>query len=221
MRDLAILRACSLSVLFVGLLWMQAPQRSPHQHAPSPKPTPAYEQPLTGYEVVVLFAEFIDAFEKGLTEAFQKPIRTGGAGKVTLTGTHPAWAIDALKEVKARGAIPSQFNGSKPMARYQVAVMLARYARQLDARMRTVVGAPIGKTEFRVQPRIALDAEHPAYADLQFLAQGGWVQAGSTLYHKPMEPILGKELPDMLRDLAQRVLERYRDEPHLKESTTP
>ncbi len=218
MGNFSLLRSVSLSLLMAALVWSQAQrQQQPHLHAEPPKPAAAYDQPLTGYEVVVLFAEYIQNLEKGLTEAFQKPIRTGTAGVITLTGKHPAWVVKALKEVKARGAIPPQFNGAKPMPRYQVGMMLARYARRLDARMRTIVGDPVGKTEFRTQPRIALDPNHPAYADLQFLAQGAWVGAGSPLYYKPTEPILGKELADMLKDLTQRILERYRDEPHLKE----
>lgn len=217
MRYFAMYRAIGLAALMIAVLWMQAQQQAPHLHPQPPKQTPAYEQSLTGYEVVVLFAEYVQNLENGLTSAFQKPIRTGGVGAVKLTGKHPTWAVDALKEVKARGAIPPRFQGSKPMPRYQVGMMVARYAKRLDARMHAVLGAPIGKTRFQVQPRIALEREHPAYTDLQFLAQEGWVQAGAALYRKPKEPILGKELPEILHDLTQRILERYRDEPHLKE----
>ncbi|MCS7300423.1 MAG: hypothetical protein NZ556_02540, partial [Fimbriimonadales bacterium] len=90
-----------------------------------------------------------------------------------------------------------------------------QYAQRLDARMREQLGAPRGRTRFQTQPTIQLEKRHPAYRALQYLAQGGWVGAGSPLYRKPTEPVRGKELPDMLRDLARRILERYRDEPHL------
>jgi hypothetical protein len=122
----------------------------------------------------------------------------------------------ALKELKARGAIPPRFSAGKPMPRYQVGQMLAQYAQRLDARMREQLGAPRGVTRFRTQPTIRLERNHPAYRSLQYLAQGGWVGAGAPLYQQPTEPIRGKELPDMLRDIAKRVLERYRDEPHLE-----
>jgi hypothetical protein len=82
--------------------------------------------------------------------------------------------------------------------------------------MREQLGAPRGVTRFRTQPTIRLERNHPAYRALQYLAQGGWVGAGAPLYQKPTEPIRGKELPDLLRDIAKRVLERYRDEPHLE-----
>lgn len=209
-------RAAGLNLLLVGLLWSQGAQRQPNFHTPPPKPTSAYDEPLTGYEVAMLTAEFVVNLERGLTEAFQKPISLASAGAVSLEGKHPAWAQPALKELKARGAIPPRFSAGKPMPRYQVGQMLAQYAQRLDARMREQLGAPRGVTRFRTQPTIRLERNHPAYRALEYLAQGGWVGAGAPLYQKPTEPIRGKELPDMLRDVAKRVLERYRDEPHLE-----
>lgn len=215
MNQFAFLRAAGLSLLLLGLVWSQAPQRQPHFHPTPPKPTSAYEASLTGYEVALLTAEFIVNLERGLSEAFQKPISTASAGAVQLEGKHPAWAQSALKELKARGVIPPRFSAGDPMPRYQVGQMLAQYAQRLDARMREQLGAPRGRTRFQTQPTIQLEKRHPAYRALQYLAQGGWVGAGSPLYRKPTEPVRGKELPDMLRDLARRILERYRDEPHL------
>jgi len=205
-----------LNLLLVGLLWSQGAQRQPNFHAPPPKPTSAYDEPLTGYEVAILTAEFMVNLERGLTEAFQKPISLASAGAVSLEGKHPAWAQPALKELKARGAIPPRFSAGKPMPRYQVGQMLALYAQRLDARMREQLGAPRGVTRFRTQPTIRLPRNHLAYRSLAYLAQGGWIGAGAPLYQKPTEPIIGKELPDMLRDVAKRALERYRDEPHLE-----
>jgi len=216
MNRFAILRAVGLNLLLLGLLWAQAPQRQPDFHATPPKPTSAYEEPLTGYEVAVLTAEFVVNLERGLTEAFQKPISTASAGEIQLSGKHPAWTHAALKELKSRGVIPSRFSAGKPMPRYQVGQMLALYVQRLDIQMRSQVGAPIGKTRFQTQPTIKLNRDHPAYRALQYLAQGGWISAGSPLYQEPTQPVRGKELPDMLRDVAQRILERYRDEPHLK-----
>ncbi|MCX7924579.1 MAG: hypothetical protein N2554_02065 [Fimbriimonadales bacterium] len=216
MNRSALLRAAGLNLLLTSLLWSQGTQRQPNFHAPPPKPTSAYDEPLTGYEVAILTAEFVVNLERGLTEAFQKPISTAGAGAIQLEGKHPAWVQPALKELKARGAIPPRFSASKPMPRYQVGQMLAQYAQRLDAQMRAQIGAPRGKTRFQTQPAIRLEKNHPGYRALQYLAQGGWISAGSPLYAKPKEPVLGKELPDMLRDVAQRILERYRDEPHLQ-----
>jgi hypothetical protein len=216
MNRLSIARAAGLNLLLIGLLWSQGAQRQPNFHTPPPKPTSAYDQPLTGYEVALLTAEFVVNLERGLTEAFQKPISLAGAGEARLEGRHPAWAQPALKELKARGAIPPRFSAGKPMPRYQVGQMLAQYAQRLDARMREQLGAPRGVIRFRTQPTIRLERNHPAYRALEYLAQGGWVGAGAPLYQKPTEPIRGKELPDLLRDIAKRVLERYRDEPHLE-----
>jgi hypothetical protein len=216
MNRSSMARAAGLNLLLIGLLWSQGAQRQPNFHAPPPKPTSAYDEPLTGYEVAMLTAEFVVNLERGLTEAFQKPISLASAGAVSLEGKHPAWVQSALKELKARGAIPPRFSGGKPMPRYQVGQMLAQYAQRLDARMREQLGAPRGVTRFRTQPTIRLERNHPAYRSLQYLAQGGWVGAGAPLYQQPTEPIRGKELPDMLRDIAKRVLERYRDEPHLE-----
>ncbi len=211
------MRNAKLIGLSLFVLTSFSQQKPPHLHPEPPNPSSAYEQPLTGYEVAVLVAEFVSNLEKGLSEAFQKPISLAPAGKVELTARHPEWVRNALIELKGRGMIPKQFKGTEPMPRYQVGVMMAEYARRLDARMRSQLGEPEGRTTFRVQPRIALDRNHPAYPDLQFLAQGAWVSAGSPLYSEPMKPILGKELPDVLRDIAKRILERYRDEPHLEE----
>jgi hypothetical protein len=216
MNRSSMARAAGLNLLLIGLLWSQGAQRQPNFHAPPPKPTSAYDEPLTGYEVAMLTAEFVVNLERGLTEAFQKPISLASAGAVSLEGKHPAWVQSALKELKARGAIPPRFSGGKPMPRYQVGQMLAQYAQRLDARMREQLGAPRGVTRFRTQPTIRLERNHPAYRSLQYLAQGSWVGAGAPLYQQPTEPIRGKELPDMLRDIAKRVLERYRDEPHLE-----
>jgi hypothetical protein len=216
MNRLSMARAAGLNLLLIGLLWSQGAQRQPNFHAPPPKPTSAYDEPLTGYEVAILTAEFVVNLERGLTEAFQKPISLASAGEVRLEGRHPAWVQPALKELKARGAIPPRFSAGKPMPRYQVGQMLAQYAQRLDARMREQLGAPRGVTRFRTQPTIRLERNHPAYRALQYLAQGGWVGAGAPLYQKPTEPIRGKELPDLLRDIAKRILERYRDEPHLE-----
>jgi hypothetical protein len=216
MNRLSMARAAGLNLLLIGLLWSQGAQRQPNFHAPPPKPTSAYDEPLTGYEVAILTAEFVVNLERGLTEAFQKPISLASAGEVRLEGRHPAWVQPALKELKARGAIPPRFSAGKPMPRYQVGQMLAQYAQRLDARMREQLGAPRGVTRFRTQPTIRLERNHPAYRALEYLAQGGWVGAGAPLYQKPTEPIRGKELPDLLRDIAKRVLERYRDEPHLE-----
>ena len=216
MNRLSVMRAGGLNLLLVSLLWSQGAQRQPNFHTPPPKPTSAYDEPLTGYEVAILTAEFVVNLERGLTEAFQKPISLASAGEVRLEGKHPAWAQPALKELKARGAIPPRFSAGKPMPRYQVGQMLAQYAQRLDARMREQLGAPRGITRFRTQPTIRLERNHPAYRALEYLAQGGWVGAGAPLYQKPTEPIRGKELPDLLRDVAKRILERYRDEPHLE-----
>lgn len=216
MNRLSVMRAGGLNLLLVGLLWSQGAQRQPNFHTPPPKPTSAYDEPLTGYEIAILTAEFVVNLERGLTEAFQKPISLASAGAVSLEGKHPAWAQPALKELKARGAIPPRFSAGKPMPRYQVGQMLAQYAQRLDARMREQLGAPRGITRFRTQPTIRLERNHPAYRALEYLAQGGWIGAGSPLYQRPTEPIRGKELPDMLRDIARRILERYRNEPHLE-----
>jgi hypothetical protein len=216
MNRLSMARAAGLNLLLIGLLWSQGAQRQPNFHAPPPKPTSAYDEPLTGYEVAILTAEFVVNLERGLTEAFQKPISLASAGEVRLEGRHPVWVQPALKELKARGAIPPRFSAGKPMPRYQVGQMLAQYAQRLDARMREQLGAPRGVTRFRTQPTIRLERNHPAYRALEYLAQGGWVGAGALLYQRPTEPIRGKELPELLRDIAKRILERYRDEPHLE-----
>jgi hypothetical protein len=146
MNRLSMARAAGLNLLLIGLLWSQGAQRQPNFHTPPPKPTSAYDQPLTGYEVAILTAEFVVNLERGLTEAFQKPISLAGAGEARLEGRHPAWAQPALKELKARGAIPPRFSAGKPMPRYQVGQMLAQYAQRLDARMREQLGAPRGVT---------------------------------------------------------------------------
>jgi len=206
-----------VTVLCLSALMAQEAPRAPHLHKPPPSKTSAYDQPLTGYEVAVLFAEFVQNLERGLSEAFEKPISTAGAGEVTLSGDHPEWARTALLELKRRDLIPPHFNGRQPMKRYQVGIMLARYAQQLDARMRAQLGTPLGRTHFQTQPRIALSRQHPAYGALKYLAEGAWVGAESPLYRQPEGAIRGRELPDMLQQLARRILERYTREKHLEE----
>ncbi|MEN3001855.1 MAG: hypothetical protein ABDI19_08450 [Armatimonadota bacterium] len=210
-------RCAVLCVLLISVALAQKPSRTPSLHKPPPKPVSAYDQPLTGYEVAVLVAEFVQNLERGLSEAFEKPLSTAGAGEVTLTGNHPAWARAALIELKRRDLIPPGFSGRQPMKRYQVGVMLARYAQRLDARMRMHLGNPIGRTRFQTQPRIALSRRHPAYASLKYLAEGAWIGAESPLYREPEGAIRGRELPDMLKQIAQRILERYTREKHLEE----
>ncbi len=206
------------TVLCLSVLMAQEAPRVPQPPKPPPSKTSAYDQPLTGYEVAVLTAEFVQNLERGLSEAFEKPISTAGVGEVTLSGDHPEWARAALLELKRRDLIPPQFNGRQPMKRYQVGIMLARYAQQLDACMRTHLGNPVGRTRFRTQPRIALSRRHPAYGALKYLAEGAWIGAESPLYRQPEGAIRGRELPDMLKQLTQRILERYTREKHLEES---
>jgi hypothetical protein len=50
------------------------------------------------------------------------------------------------------------------------------------------------------------------------LAEGAWVGAESTLYREPEGTIRGHELPDMLKQFTQRILERYTREKHMEES---
>jgi hypothetical protein len=205
------------SVLCLSVLIAQEAPRAPRLPTPTPPKTAAYDQPLTGYEVAVLTAEFVQNLERGLSEAFEKPISTAGVGEATLSGNHPEWARAALLELKRRDLIPPQFNGRQPMKRYQVGIMLARYAQQLDACMRAQLGKPIGRTRFQTQPRIALSRRHPAYGALKYLAEGAWIGAESPLYREPEGAIRGRELPDMLKQVAQRILERYTREKHLEE----
>ncbi len=210
-------RIAVLGVLCLSGLFAQQALHKAQVQKPSPAPTSAHDQPLTGYEVAVLVAEFIQKLERGLSEAFEKPILTASAGEVSLTGKHPEWAHSALLELKRRGLIPPGFNGRQPMKRYQVGIMLARYAQRLDAHMRAQMGKPVGRTRFQTQPRINLSTRHPAYAALKYLAEGAWVGAESPLYREPKGALRGRELPDMLKQLAQRILERYTREKHWEE----
>lgn len=217
MRITTLFRSSVAGVALGVLVLAGAQQRQPDFHIQPPKPSSAYDEPMTGYEVAVITAEFVRNLERGLSQAFDRPINTASAGTVSLAGKHPEWAREALKTLKARGAIPPGFSGNKPMPRYQVGQMLAQYVQRLDGRLRQQMGAPIGRTQFQTLPTIQLERKHPAYASLMMLARGGWVMAEAPLYREPMAPIQGKELPGMLRDVANRALERYRDEPHLKE----
>lgn len=217
MQTKTALRVAVVGFCLGVLVIAGAQQRQPDFHTQPPKPSSAYDEPMTGYEVAVITAEFILNLERGLSQAFDRPINTASAGAVSLSGKHPEWAREALKTLKARGAIPPKFSGSKPMPRYQVGQMLAQYVQRLDSRLRQQMGAPIGRVEFQTLPTIRLDRKHPAYSALRMLARGGWVMAEAPLYREPLAPIQGKELPSMLRDVANRALERYRDEPHLKE----
>jgi len=210
-------RLLILNILLMSMGLAQDAPRTPSLHKPPPEPASAYDQPLTGYEAAVLIAEFIQNLEKGLSEALEAPIHTASAGEVSLSGKHPQWARKALLELKRRGLIPPDFNGRQPIKRYQVGIILARYAQRLDARMRAQLGNPIGRTHFQTQPRIALPTHHPAYASLKYLAEGAWVGAESLLYRQPEGTLRGKELPDMLQQIAQRILERYTREKHMEE----
>jgi len=214
MNHLPIARAVGLNLLLLGLLWAQGARQQPDLSTRASEPVAVLDTPLTGYEVAILTAEFAVHLERGLSEAFQKPIHPTASGKARLSGKHPAWVQPALRELKVRGAIPPRFSAGNPMPRYQVGQMLAQYIQRLEACLREQQGAPRGVRRFRTQPTIRLKRTHPAYRSLQYLAQGNWVRADAPLYQNPTEPIQGKELPDMLRDVAQRVLERYRDEPH-------
>jgi len=212
-----ISRWLAVPMLCVSVWLAQESPRTPSLHKPPPAPVSAYEQPLTGYEVAVLFAEFIQKLERGLSEAFEKPIRTASAGEVKLAGNHPQWARAALLELKRRELIPPGFKGTQPIKRYQVGIMLARYAQRLDASLQAQVGKPVGRTRFQTQPRIALSPRHPAYDALKYLAEGAWISAESPLYREPMGVLRGQELPDLLQQLARRALERYTREKHLEE----
>lgn len=100
------------------------------------------------------------------------------------------WAAAAVKEVVAKGIMKGfpdgTFRGDQPVTRYELAVTLARFMRQVEESLKDL------KTRTpKVSIAVPVKPKHWAFSDLQFLVGHGYVSEDSPLLrdlHKPADP---------------------------------
>lgn len=90
------------------------------------------------------------------------------------------WAVSAVKEVVAKGIMKGfpdgTFRGDQPVTRYELAVTLARYMRQVEESLKDLKA----RTP-KVSLTVPVNPQHWAFSDLTFLAEHGYVLADSPL----------------------------------------
>jgi hypothetical protein len=122
--------------------------------------------------------------------------------------TPPAWAAPSVKRVVAKKIMQpgpdGNFNGSKAVTRYELAVTLDRLVRYFEASQKPLTPAP--RAGAVTLPK---DAPAPVMQALSHLAAGGYLRPKSPLLTKPgNQPVTAKELADVLAQVTVRLSDR-------------
>ncbi len=117
------------------------------------------------------------------------------------------WAAHAVRRVTARRlmtpAPDGKFHGDRPVTRYELAVTLDRFVRDIEAARRPLSAGPDAPTHFH-RPRPAA-----ADASLRHLVGGGFLPASSPLVVKDgARPATAQELADALAQVTIRLSDR-------------
>jgi hypothetical protein len=118
------------------------------------------------------------------------------------------WAAAAVKEVVAKGIMKGfpdgTFRGDQPVTRYELAVTLARFMRQVEESLKDLKArTPKVSMVVPVQPK------HWAFADLQFLIARGYVPEGSPLLRDLAKPVTPDIVSAALAQAMIGLVERY------------
>lgn len=118
------------------------------------------------------------------------------------------WAAPAVKEVVAKGIMKGfpdgTFRGDQPVSRYELAVTLARFMRQVEESIKDLKA----RTP-KVSIAVPVKPQHWAFADLQFLISRGYAPEGSPLLVNPFEPVDPDTVSAVLAQAMIGLVERY------------
>ncbi|MCS6830894.1 MAG: S-layer homology domain-containing protein [Armatimonadota bacterium] len=118
------------------------------------------------------------------------------------------WAAEAVKEVVAKGIMKGfpdgTFRGEQPVTRYELAVTLARFMRQVEESLKELK-ARTPKVSIAVPVR----PQHWAFKDLQFLISRGYVSGESPLLRDLSKPADPDTVSAVLAQAVIGLVERY------------
>ncbi|MER3474739.1 MAG: hypothetical protein C4335_12065 [Armatimonadota bacterium] len=118
------------------------------------------------------------------------------------------WAVSAVKEVVAKGIMKGfpdgTFRGDQPVTRYELAVTLARFMRQVEESLKDLK-ARTPKVSFKVPVK----PQHWAFADLQFLVEHGYIPEDSPLLKNLSKPVDPDTVSAALAQAMIGLVERY------------
>jgi hypothetical protein len=118
------------------------------------------------------------------------------------------WAAPAVKELAAKGIMKGfpdgTFRGNQPVTRYELAVTLARFMRQVEEGLKDLKA----RTP-RVSLAVPVKPQHWAFADLQFLVNRGYLPEDSPLLRDLMKPVDSDTVSAVLAQAMIGLVERY------------
>ncbi len=118
------------------------------------------------------------------------------------------WAASAVKEVVAKGIMQGfpdgTFRGNQPVTRYELAVTLARFMRQVEESLKDLKA----RTP-RVSIPVPVKPQHWAFKDLQFLVSHGYVGEESPLLRDLSRPVDPDTVSAVLAQAMIGLVDRY------------
>lgn len=130
------------------------------------------------------------------------------------------WAADALKEVVAKGIMngfpDGTFRGDQPVTRYELAVTLARFMRQVEESLKDLKA----RTP-KVSIAVPLKPQHWAFKDMQFLISHGYISEESPLLRDLSKPADPDTVSAVLAQAIIGLVERYTISPEELEIPEP
>ncbi|GBC94901.1 S-layer protein SlpA [bacterium HR16] len=130
------------------------------------------------------------------------------------------WAADAVKEVVAKGIMKGfpdgTFRGDQPVTRYELAVTLARFMRQVEESLKDLKA----RTP-KVSIAVPVKPQHWAFKDLQFLISHGYISEESPLLRDLSKPADTDTVSAVLAQAIIGLVERYTISPEEMEIPEP
>ncbi|GIV17416.1 MAG: hypothetical protein KatS3mg022_2851 [Armatimonadota bacterium] len=118
------------------------------------------------------------------------------------------WAAAAVQEVVAKGIMKGfpdgTFRGDQPVTRYELAVTLARFMRQVEESLKDLKA----RTP-QVSIAVPVKPQHWAFKDLQFLVSHGYISEESPLLHDMYKPVDPDTVGAVLAQAMTGLVERY------------
>ncbi|MGQ9488495.1 MAG: S-layer homology domain-containing protein [Armatimonadota bacterium] len=118
------------------------------------------------------------------------------------------WAASAVKEVVAKGIMKGfpdgTFRGDQPVTRYELAVTLARFMRQVEESLKDLKA----RTP-RVSIAVPVKPQHWAFSDLKLLVEHGYVSEDSPLLRDLSKPVDPDTVSAVLAQAIIGLVERY------------
>jgi hypothetical protein len=123
--------------------------------------------------------------------------------KEDVSKTH--WAYAAVQDLKARKIMGNRangrFEGDKPVTRYEFAVALDRFVRNVEEGLKKA-GETLNESKVIDKPAVNAPKGHWAYASMRRLAAYGYLPASSKVLQGPSDTLTAKEIGQSLGQVA-------------------